>query len=95
MLPKFDVEYSVAHQALFKYLPPTRLAERFAIWSTFEVLALTLTDIPSMKTPVIALADQHRAKQIPDAELRAKLTPDYAAGCKREAQAPRPPAAVS
>ncbi|MFI6997595.1 flavin-containing monooxygenase [Nocardia sp. NPDC050175] len=83
VLPKFDTEYSTAHKAVFKYLPPTRLAERFAIWSLFEVLALALTDIPAMKTPVIALADRHRVKQIPDAELRDKLTPDYAAGCKR------------
>ncbi|MFG1794523.1 flavin-containing monooxygenase [Nocardia sp. NPDC049149] len=83
VLPKFDTEYSDMHKAVFKYLPPTRLAERFAIWSIFEVLALALTDIPAMKTPVIALADRHRAKQVPDTGLRAKLTPDYAAGCKR------------
>ncbi|MEV0250483.1 NAD(P)/FAD-dependent oxidoreductase [Nocardia sp. NPDC050712] len=83
VLPKFDTEYTALHHALFKYLPPTRLAERFAIWSFFEVLALALTDIPAMKTPVIALADRHRDKQVPDPELRAKLTPDYAAGCKR------------
>ncbi|QIS01611.1 FAD-dependent oxidoreductase [Nocardia brasiliensis] len=83
VLPKFDTEYSGAHKAMFKYLPPTRLAERFAIWSLFEVLALALTDIPGMKTPVIALADRHRERQVPDPELRAKLTPDYAAGCKR------------
>ncbi|WP_433661630.1 flavin-containing monooxygenase [Nocardia sp. CA-128927] len=83
VLPKFDTEYSSKHKAVFKYLPPTRLAERFAIWSLFEVLALALTDIPAMKTPVVALADRHRAKQVPDAELREKLTPDYAAGCKR------------
>ncbi|WP_194834001.1 NAD(P)/FAD-dependent oxidoreductase [Nocardia sp. XZ_19_369] len=83
VLPKFDTEYSTTHKAVFKYLPPTRFAERFAIWSLFEVLALALTDIPAMKTPVIALADRHRAKQVPDAGLRAKLTPDYAAGCKR------------
>ncbi|MEV0295968.1 NAD(P)/FAD-dependent oxidoreductase [Nocardia sp. NPDC050710] len=83
VLPKFDTEYSAAHKALFKYFPPARLAERLAIWSFFEVLALALTDIPSMKTPVIAIADRHRATQVPDDELRAKLIPDYAAGCKR------------
>ncbi|MFI2282043.1 flavin-containing monooxygenase [Nocardia beijingensis] len=83
VLPKADVEYSAVHHALFKYFPPSRLAERFAIWSIFELLALGLTDIPSIKTPVISLADRHREKQVPDPELRAKLTPDYAAGCKR------------
>ncbi|MCP2295708.1 Predicted flavoprotein CzcO associated with the cation diffusion facilitator CzcD [Nocardia amikacinitolerans] len=83
VLPKPDVEYSALHHAMFKYFPPSRWAERFAIWSFFEVLALALTDIPAIKSPVIALADRHREKQVPDPELRAKLTPDYAAGCKR------------
>ncbi|WP_054815882.1 flavin-containing monooxygenase [Nocardia arizonensis] len=83
VLPKFDTEYSAAHKALFKYVPPARLAERFAIWSFFELLALGLTDLPAIKGPVIAIADRHRAKQVPDPELRAKLTPDYTAGCKR------------
>ncbi|MBF6171519.1 flavin-containing monooxygenase [Nocardia blacklockiae] len=83
VLPKFDTEYSARHHALFKYFPPSRLAERFAIWSLFEVLALALTDIPAMKKPVVALADRHRAQQVSDPVLRAKLTPDYAPGCKR------------
>ncbi|QIS17690.1 flavin-containing monooxygenase [Nocardia terpenica] len=83
VLPKFDTRYSPMHHALFKYFPPSRLAERFAIWGLFEVLALALTDIPAIKTPVIAIADRHRDRQVPDPELRRKLTPDYAAGCKR------------
>ncbi|WP_233531125.1 NAD(P)/FAD-dependent oxidoreductase [Antrihabitans sp. YC2-6] len=83
ILPKPDVEYTPFHHAMFKYFPPSRLAERFVIWSIFDFLALALTDIPPLKTPVVALADRHRDKQVPDPELRAKLTPDYAAGCKR------------
>ncbi|MGW2660421.1 flavin-containing monooxygenase [Nocardia tengchongensis] len=83
VLPKFDVEYTPVHHALFEHVPGARLAERFAIWAFFEVMALALTDIPAIKTPVIAIADRHRDKQVPDAALRAKLTPDYAAGCKR------------
>ncbi|UGT39794.1 NAD(P)/FAD-dependent oxidoreductase [Nocardia yamanashiensis] len=83
VLPKFDTEYTALHHALFKHVPVTRLAERFAIWSFFEVMALALTDIPAIKTPVIAIADRHREQQVPDPALRAKLTPDYAAGCKR------------
>lgn len=83
VLPKFDTEYTPLHHALFKYVPPVRMAERFAVWAFFEVLALALTDIPGMKAPVVAIADRHREKQVPDPDLRAKLTPDYAAGCKR------------
>ncbi|WP_227984390.1 flavin-containing monooxygenase [Nocardia spumae] len=83
VLPKFDTEYTGLHHSLFKYLPPSRWAERFAIWTFFEVMALALTDMPWIKGPVIAIADRHRAEAVADPELRAKLTPDYAAGCKR------------
>ncbi len=83
VLPKFDTEYTGFHHALFSYFPPSRWAERFAIWLFFEVMALALTDIPGIKGPVIAIADRHREQQVPDPELRSKLTPGYAAGCKR------------
>ncbi|WP_153414868.1 flavin-containing monooxygenase, partial [Nocardia macrotermitis] len=83
VLPKFDTEYTAFHHALFRYFPPSRWAERFSIWLFFEVMALALTDIPGIKRPVIGIADRHRAQAVSDPELRAKLTPDYAAGCKR------------
>ena len=83
VLPKFDIEYSARHHALFRYFPPSRLAERFAIWSLFEVLSLAFVDIPALKRPVVAIADRHRAQQVSNLDLRDKLTPDYAAGCKR------------
>ncbi|RJO71997.1 NAD(P)/FAD-dependent oxidoreductase [Nocardia panacis] len=83
VLPKPDTEYTAVHHTLFKHFPPSRLAERFAVWAFFEVMALGLTDIPAIKAPVVALADWHRARQVSDPTLRAKLTPDYAAGCKR------------
>ncbi|WP_040794455.1 flavin-containing monooxygenase [Nocardia higoensis] len=83
VLPKPDVEYRPMHHALFRYVPPVRLAERFLIWLTFEFLSLGLTDLPWIKRPVVALADRHRETQVPDPVLRAKLTPDYEPGCKR------------
>ncbi len=83
VLPKPDTEYTPTHHALFKHVPATRLAERFLIFATFDILALGLTDVPLIKYPLIAIADRHRTKQVPDEGLRRKLTPDYAAGCKR------------
>ncbi|WP_024800510.1 NAD(P)/FAD-dependent oxidoreductase [Nocardia sp. BMG51109] len=83
VLPRFDTRYSATHHALFKHFPPSRLAERFAIWGVFELLSLALTDLPAIRKPVIALADRHRTQQVPDPVLREKLTPDYQAGCKR------------
>uniref|UniRef100_UPI001C21E59F flavin-containing monooxygenase n=1 Tax=Nocardia alni TaxID=2815723 RepID=UPI001C21E59F len=83
VLPKFDTEYTPTHHALFEHFPPSRWAERFAIWLFFEVMALALTDIPALKPPAIVIADRHRAHHVPDPELRRKLTPDYEPGCKR------------
>lgn len=83
VLPKPDVAYRPVHHALFRYVPPVRLAERLLIWATFEFLALGLTDLPWIKRPVVALADRHRESQVSDPVLRAKLTPDYEPGCKR------------
>ncbi|OQS17313.1 4-hydroxyacetophenone monooxygenase [Nocardia donostiensis] len=83
LLPKPDVEYSSRHHAVFKHFPPSRWVERFGIWLFFEVMALALTDLPGIRKPTTKLADKFREKQVPDPVLRAKLTPDYEAGCKR------------
>lgn len=83
VLPKPDTVYRPFHHALFRYVPPVRWAERFAVWLFFEVMALALTDLQGIAEPTISIADRHRAKQIPDPILREKLTPDYKAGCKR------------
>ncbi|MQY24873.1 flavin-containing monooxygenase [Nocardia aurantia] len=83
ILPKFDTEYTPRHHKMFRRFPLTRLAERFAIWLFFEVMALALTDMPWLRNPVVAIANRYRASQVPDPELRAKLTPDYEPGCKR------------
>ena len=36
-----------------------------------------------MMGPAQRIAANHLAHQVPDLELRAKLTPDYTMGCKR------------
>ena len=83
VLPKADAAYAARHHTVFKYLPPVRWAERFGWWMFFEVMALALTDLQGIQAPVLKVAQAHRARQIPDPILREKLTPDYAAGCKR------------
>ena len=83
VLPKADIEYKPWHHKIFQRIPATRLTERFAIWALCEVMSLALIDIPQIQPAVIALANRHRRKLVPDPELRRKLTPDYPAGCKR------------
>lgn len=83
VLPKPDVEYTPLHHTVLTRIPPVRLAERFLSWGIYEFLALALVDIPAIRPPVAKLALNHLHKQVEDEDLRAKLTPDYEAGCKR------------
>ncbi|MFO7192568.1 flavin-containing monooxygenase [Thermocrispum agreste] len=83
ILPRPEVQYRRWHHKLFKRVPPIRLAERFGFWLLCEVISLGLVDAPWMR-PLISQISLHKLrKEVPDPHLRAKLTPDYAVGCKR------------
>ena len=83
IVPRPDTVYRPVHHAVFKHFPPARLAERFFWWGLCEFLALAIADFRPIRRIVTALANFHRRRQVPDPELRAKLTPDYPAACKR------------
>ncbi|MGV9675777.1 flavin-containing monooxygenase [Nocardia sp. NPDC003482] len=83
VMPKPDVRYKDWHHRAFRLLPITRLTERFAFWLFCEFLALAIVDVPLIRRLVTWIGLRHLANQVPDRELRAKLTPDYPAGCKR------------
>lgn len=83
VVPKPDVEYKKWHHRMFTMVPPTRLAERFAIWGFCEVMALGLVDVPAMRPMIASAGKRHLRKQVDDPSLRKVLTPDYVVGCKR------------
>ncbi|WP_084612373.1 flavin-containing monooxygenase [Thermocrispum municipale] len=83
ILPRPEVQYRKWHHTLFKLVPPVRLAERFGFWLLCEVISLGLVDAPWMRPLISQIALRKLRKEVPDPELRGKLTPDYAAGCKR------------
>jgi cation diffusion facilitator CzcD-associated flavoprotein CzcO len=80
---KNDVAYRPWHRRLFRRLPVTQKFERFRIWLICEFLSLGLVDVPPVRAYLGRLGRKHLERQVPDGELRAKLTPDYAPGCKR------------
>ncbi|MEV0360899.1 NAD(P)/FAD-dependent oxidoreductase [Nocardia sp. NPDC050697] len=83
IMPKNDIEYSRLHHTLFQLLPVTRLAERLWFWTFCEFLSLALVDVPPIRKLVTWIGMRQLRKQVADPVLRAKLTPDYPAGCKR------------
>jgi cation diffusion facilitator CzcD-associated flavoprotein CzcO len=56
---------------------------RNRIYWTTEVRALGFTVETRLLRGVESIARKHLAAQVPDATLRARLTPDYRLGCKR------------
>jgi len=83
ILPRPEVVYKPWHHTMFKRVPPIRLAERFGFWLMCEVLSLGLVDAPWIRPIISTVSTRKLRKEVPDDALRAKLTPDYAAGCKR------------
>lgn len=70
-------------QHLFARVPATQWALRGSIDLILESLVLGLVFRPALLKAMEAIARAHLRRQVPDKNLRAKLTPDYAFGCKR------------
>jgi cation diffusion facilitator CzcD-associated flavoprotein CzcO len=81
--PRNDREFSLAERRMFERLPETFQELRADLYWGGEF------DVPQrhmIRAFLDRLADEchrHRAAQVPDPELRAKLTPNYEVGCKR------------
>ncbi|MDV6011732.1 NAD(P)/FAD-dependent oxidoreductase [Haloechinothrix sp. LS1_15] len=83
IIPKPDRVYSTTHHKLFSTFPPLQAAERLLCWLFFEFVTTGLIGNRPVTKVFGALAKWHLRRQVPDPELRAKLTPDYPVGCKR------------
>jgi cation diffusion facilitator CzcD-associated flavoprotein CzcO len=83
VVPHRDRAITGVEKKLYRAVPPAqRIARSFVYWSR-ELLVPGLAYRPNLMKPVEAVARRHIASQVPDRELREKVTPDYAIGCKR------------
>jgi cation diffusion facilitator CzcD-associated flavoprotein CzcO len=81
--PKLDAAYSARHRFLRTRLPVTRLPGRATVWVFCEFLTRGMIGsrlVAKLLTTVCLAKLRHEVR---DPTLRAKLTPDYPAGCKR------------
>ncbi|TNC24667.1 NAD(P)/FAD-dependent oxidoreductase [Amycolatopsis alkalitolerans] len=83
VIPKPDRAYREWHHRLFRALPVTQLAGRLGVWTSGEFLTMALTSAQPLGKIVELLFRTQLRLQVPDARLRARLIPDYRAGCKR------------
>jgi cation diffusion facilitator CzcD-associated flavoprotein CzcO len=83
ILPKADRPFTPLERRALCAVPGAARAYRAWIYSTQELRALAFTEGSWMMRLGQAMARRHLHAQVHDPALRAKLTPDYAMGCKR------------
>lgn len=83
VIPKRDPRYGRVARALYANVPGLLAADRARLYGGHEARAIAMFEAPSMLRLYQRLFQRHLARQVPDAALRKRLTPDYPLGCKR------------
>jgi cation diffusion facilitator CzcD-associated flavoprotein CzcO len=83
VLPHRNRRITGAERALYRRVPAVQRFVRGLVYWMRELFVSGLLRNAKSLEKVEALAHKHLAAQVPDAELRAKVTPDYRPGCKR------------
>lgn len=83
IVPRPDRAYEEGEKRSFERLPETMDALRSEIFWSGEYMYAQRRAVPTMLAEARTMALDHLADQIPDTDLREKLTPDYEIGCKR------------
>jgi cation diffusion facilitator CzcD-associated flavoprotein CzcO len=83
IIPRADRALTEVERWLFRHAPATQRLARTVDYWVREAYVLGL----ALDTRLLRVAERgarrHLAAQVPDPDLRAKLTPDYTLGCKR------------
>ena len=82
VMPRRDRALRPAERRLFRRFPAAQRAARAAIYLFRELFLLVFRHL-RVAAGLERLALRHLERSVPDAALRAKLTPSYAIGCKR------------
>jgi cation diffusion facilitator CzcD-associated flavoprotein CzcO len=83
IVPKRNRQFDATERARVRHSALARRRRRARLfWAHEKRVKGFLGDEAAMR-PTHQLAIDHLERQVPDAALRAKLTPDYAIGCKR------------
>jgi cation diffusion facilitator CzcD-associated flavoprotein CzcO len=83
IMPRNDRDIPAAQRRLFARFPALQRLNRGWIYATREVGVVGLVHLPALMAGVERICRRHLRAQVADPGLRALLTPDYRAGCKR------------
>jgi len=83
IMPKADRPFDEDEMRKLRRVPFLKWYRRARLYWQHEERAEGFTNAASDNDKTVAYARKHLERQVPDPELRTKLTPDYALGCKR------------
>jgi cation diffusion facilitator CzcD-associated flavoprotein CzcO len=83
VIPHLDHPVGPRLQRLYERTPALQRLVRASIWGLHELLVPGMTRDPRLLKGHELLARANMRRSISDPELRRRLTPDYAIGCKR------------
>ena len=83
VVPHGDRPIGERERRVFRRAPVVQRAIRTGVYLSRELLVPGLAYRPQLMRLPERLARRHLERQVPDPDLRARLTPDYAIGCKR------------
>ena len=83
VLPHRDRPITDFERRMYRRFPALQRLVRAGVYLSRELVVPGLTFEPRMMKALERLALHHMEKQVPDPELRARLTPAYRMGCKR------------
>ena len=82
VMPRTDRPLTGVERALYRRFPALQHAMRGGVYWARELLAIPMLRV-ALAPLLRVIGKRHLSRQVPDAELRDKLTPDYLPGCKR------------
>ncbi|MFI5615172.1 flavin-containing monooxygenase [Amycolatopsis sp. NPDC051903] len=83
IVPKADRAFDARHKFWARWFPPYRWYVRDRLYWLHEKRAVGFVADPAAMQRTADLARRLLRKQVPDEDLRTRLTPDYTIGCKR------------
>jgi cation diffusion facilitator CzcD-associated flavoprotein CzcO len=83
IVPRPDRPFASWERLLYRRVPLAQRALRAAIYWARELMVLGMVKDPRLAKPAERVAAKHLAHQVSDPDLRSRLTPSFAFGCKR------------
>jgi len=83
VMPHTNRRISRRERRLYRRLPALQKAVRAGVYGAREALVLGLVKHPRLMAIPERIARRHMRDQVADPDLLARVTPDYAVGCKR------------